>query len=315
MYMDGERMSGRWAEPLREFIAGKRACGYAYGRSYVCACERLCAFLGERNMDEMTFAQWAAPREGEAARTRANRVDLWNAFARFCASRGVAAEAFDIRVSRESGFIPHIYTAAEVEAVFAAADAGIVQRRSPYEPSLIMPAFVRLLYSTGMRFSEAVGLAWRDIDGRRVSVLGKGGRYRLVILSPSMSEVLTSFRALRVGGGDGLVFCGRDGRALNNQLVNKWHKILLGAAGVRRADGGWPRLHDWRHTFAVGCLARMDAEGIDLRCALPVLSRYMGHCGVKETEWYLRLTEEGRASVLGRVADYAPGVVPDLGGQ
>lgn len=313
MCMDGERMSGRWAEHLRGFIAGKRACGYAYGKSYVYACERLCAFLGERDMDEAAFAQWAAPREGEASGTRANRVDLWNAFARFCTSRGVAAEAFDVRVRRDSGFVPHIYTAAEAEAVFAAADAGIVQRRSAYEPSLIMPAFVRLLYSTGMRFSEAAGLAWRDVDGGRVSVLGKGGRYRLVVMSPSMAAVLERYRGFAVGGSDGLVFCGRDGRALNNQLVNKWHRILLDAAGVRRADGGRPRLHDWRHTFAVGCLARMDATGVDLRCALPVLSRYMGHCGPKETEWYLRLTEEGRASVLGRAAEHMPGIVPDLG--
>lgn len=314
MSAGGERLTGRWGAHLKGFIAGKRACGYAYGRSYVCACERLCAFLGERDMDEEAFSRWAAPREGEAPGTRANRVDLWNAFARFCRERGVAAEAFDVRVRRDSGFVPHIYSDGEAAAVFAAADAGIVQRRSAYEPGLVMPAFVRLLYSTGMRFSEAAGLAWRDVDGRRLNVVGKGGRHRLVVLSGSMSEVLASYRALRVGGGDGLVFCGRDGRALNNQLVNKWHRILLDAAGVRRADGGWPRLHDWRHTFAVGCLARMDAAGVDLRCALPVLSRYMGHCGPRETEWYLRLTEEGRASVLGRAAEHMPGIVPDLGG-
>ena len=83
---------------------------------------------------------------------------------------------------------------------------------------------------------------------------------------------------------------------------------------MRRADGGYPRLHDWRHTFAVGALARMDAAGVDVRAALPVLSRYMGHCGPKETEWYLRLTDEGRAGVLDRMEAYAPGVAPDLGG-
>lgn len=150
MSAGGERLTGRWGAHLKGFIAGKRACGYAYGRSYVCACERLCAFLGERDMDEEAFSRWAAPREGEATGTRANRVDLWNAFARFCRERGVAAEAFDVRVRRDSGFVPHIYSDGEAAAVFAAADAGIVQRRSAYEPGLVMPAFVRLLYSTGM---------------------------------------------------------------------------------------------------------------------------------------------------------------------
>ncbi len=314
MSTDGDRMGGRWAEALRAFIAEKRACGYAYGRSYACACARLCSFLGDRDMDEDAFAEWSAPRDGEACRTRANRVGLWNTFARFCAARGIEAGAFEADVRHDSDFVPHIYTAEEAGAVFAAADAGISQRRSPYEPSLIMPAFVRLLYSTGLRFSEAAGLRWDDVDGRRLSVLGKGGKYRLVVMSASMEGVLARYRAFRVGGGEGLVFCGRDGGPLQNQLVCKWHRLLLDSSGVRRADGGYPRLHDWRHTFAVGALARMDAAGVDVRAALPVLSRYMGHCGPKETEWYLRLTDEGRAGVLDRMEAYAPGVAPDLGG-
>lgn len=40
----------------------------------------------------------------------------------------------------------------------------------------------------------------------------------------------------------------------------------------------------------------------------------MGHCGPKETEWYLRLTDEGRAGVLERMELYAPHVAPGLGG-
>lgn len=128
-----------------------------------------------------------------------------------------------------------------------------------------MPAFVRLLYSTGLRFSEAAGLRWDDVDGRRLSVLGRGGKPRLVVMSASMAEVLERYRGLRVGGGGGLVFCGREGGPLQNQLVGTWHRTLLDSAGVRRADGAYPRPHDWRHTFAVGALARMDAAGVDAR--------------------------------------------------
>ena len=314
MSAGGERMRGRWADALRAFIAERRACGYAYGRSHVCACERLCSFLGERDMDEAAFAEWVAPRDGEACRTRANRVGLWNVFAGFCVRRDIEAGSFRADVRLESDFVSHIYTDEEASAVFSAADAGIAQRRSPYEPSLIMPAFVRLLYSTGLRFSEAAGLRWDDVDGRRLSVLGKGGKPRLVVMSASMAEVLERYRGLRVGGGGGLVFCGREGGPLQNQLVGTWHRTLLDSAGVRRADGAYPRLHDWRHTFAVGALARMDAAGVDVRAALPVLSRYMGHCGPKETEWYLRLTDEGRAGVLERMELYAPHVAPGLGG-
>lgn len=43
-------MRGRWADALRAFIAEGRACGHAYGRSHVRACERPCPFLGERDV-------------------------------------------------------------------------------------------------------------------------------------------------------------------------------------------------------------------------------------------------------------------------
>lgn len=311
---DYGRLSGRWGDLLWSFVLMKRAIGYDYGRDYVWACERLCVFLGEREMDEAAFAEWAAPREGEAPTTRGKRILLWNGFARFAQSRGVEAEVVDAEAPTTSDFVPHVYTAEEAAAIFAAADAGIGQRRSGYEPDAIMPVFTRLLYSTGMRFCEAARLRWGDVDGRRVNIAkGKNGKARLVVLSESMAEVMGGYRELGVGDG-GLVFCGRDGGPLQNQLVVKWHHKILDACGIRRADGSYPRLHDYRHAFAVNALARMDAAGADIYVALPLLSRYMGHCGPRETELYLRLTEEGRARVLGVMESYAPGIAPEIGG-
>ena len=311
---DYGRLEGRWGDLLWSFVQMKRAIGYDYGRAYVWACERLCAFLGERDMDEGAFAEWAAPRGGEAAATRGKRIVLWNGFARFAQRMGADAAVVDVPVRYASDFVPHVYTADEAAAIFAAADAGIGQRRSGYEPDAIMPVFIRLLYSTGLRFCEAARLRWDDVDGRRVNIAkGKNGKARLVVLSASMAEVMEGYRALGVGDG-GLVFCGSDGGPLQNQLVVRWHHKVLDACGIRKADGSHPRLHDWRHTFAVNALARMDAAGADVYVALPLLSRYMGHCGPRETELYLRLTDEGRARVLGAMESYAPGIAPQIGG-
>ena len=133
------------------------------------------------------------------------------------------------------------------------------------------------------------------------------------MMSESMAEVMEGYRALGVGNG-GLVFCGRDGGMLQNQTVNRWHHAILDAAGVRTESGGYPRLHDYRHGFALRVLAAMDAAGTDIYVALPLLSRYMGHCGPQETELYLRLTESGRARILGVMESYAPGIAPKLKG-
>lgn len=311
-----ERLEGPWSEAASLFVAFKRSVGYDYAGTQVGALARLCRFLDGREMDESAFAEWAAERPGEACTTRGKRVLLWNDFARFVLRGGGEAAVVDLDIPSDTGFVPHIYTDDEVARILRAADAGVSTRASAYDSDAMLPVLVRLLYSTGLRFGEAARLAWGDVDGRRLEVRrGKNGRPRLVVLSGSMAAVMEAYRDGRrpVGPGD-LVFCGSHGGGLQNQLANKWHHRALDAAGVRSASGGYPRLHDYRHTFAVRALARMDAAGADVRVALPLLSRYLGHCGPKETEYYLRLTEEGRASVLGRMASYAPGVVPDIGG-
>lgn len=51
-------------------------------------------------------------------------------------------------------------------------------------------------------------------------------------------------------------------------------------------------MHDLRHTFAVNCLKKWTRAGRDLMAALPLLSTYLGHKGLSETQNYLRLTAE-----------------------
>ena len=66
---------------------------------------------------------------------------------------------------------------------------------------------------------------------------------------------------------------------------------FLWEAGSRTAVEAGP-LHDLRHTFAVHCLKSWVRSGTDLTVALPYLSTYLGHTGLKGTQHYLRLTAE-----------------------
>lgn len=68
-------------------------------------------------------------------------------------------------------------------------------------------------------------------------------------------------------------------------------QMLLRMAGISyggREKG--PRPHDIRHTFVVHCLNNWVLSNVDIMAALPVLSRYMGHAGIKGTQKYLQLT-------------------------
>lgn len=310
--------NGSRAERMEGFVALKRSLGYDYGGNQVRMCARMCDFLDGKSMDEAAFGEWAAEREGEARTTRGKGVHLRNDFARYVPRTGGDAAVVDMKVPYDTGLTPYIYTDDEVSRILAAADAGTSLGEGAYEPDEMMPVFLRLLYSTGLRFCEAARLTWGDIDGQRAHIRrGKNGRPRLVMMSPSMAAVMEACRQRRGNGRDpdGLVFCGKGGGSLQNQPVNRWHRATLDAAGVRTEAGKHPRLHDCRHGFALRVLAMMDDSGVDVYVALPLPSRCMGHCGVEETQHYLRLTEKGRERVIGRMGSHAPGVVPGIGGD
>ena len=69
-------------------------------------------------------------------------------------------------------------------------------------------------------------------------------------------------------------------------------KELIEAANVRGWDGRRPRVHDFRHSFAVQCLLRWYREGADVQSNLPKLAMYMGHVSIASTAYYLRWIPE-----------------------
>jgi len=72
-----------------------------------------------------------------------------------------------------------------------------------------------------------------------------------------------------------------------------------------------PRLHDFRHTFAVTTMNRLCDEGNDMYVSLPVLSAYLGHTDIKTTERYIRLTEERLSKIIDSIQLHIPDVFPE----
>jgi integrase/recombinase XerD len=72
--------------------------------------------------------------------------------------------------------------------------------------------------------------------------------------------------------------------------------------GLREpTDSHGPRLHDFRHRFAVQTLVRWYQEGVDVDRRLPELSTYLGHVKVSDTYWYLSATPELLALATARL--------------
>ncbi|MDF2648659.1 MAG: putative phage-specific integrase [Paenibacillus sp.] len=102
---------------------------------------------------------------------------------------------------------------------------------------------------------------------------------------------------------------------LGSTAYKNFRKFLWKA---RISHGGWgkgPRLHDFRHTFAVYCLRRWVLEGKDLKAYLPVLKTYLSHHSFSDTSEYSRLTAELYPDITAKVEHAIGHVIPTVGGD
>ena len=169
-------------------------------------------------------------------------------------------------------------------------------------------ALLEVLYGTGARIVEAVGLDVDDVDleGRSVLLRGKGNRERRLPLGACAAEAVDAYlvrgRPALVSRAGPALFLGARGGRLGRQTA--WD-VVAGAA--RRADvRGSVSPHTLRHSFATHLLE----GGADVR----VVQELLGHASVTTTQIYTRVTvdtlREVYAAAHPRALDIAPSSAP-----
>ena len=192
---------------------------------------------------------------------------------------------------------PYVYSDAEINALLAAALAlppGDGLRRWTYH------CFFGLLAVTGLRLSEAIGLQRDEVDleaGVLTVRQSKFGKSRLVPLHPTVRAALRSYcerRDAHLGSQCGpYFFVAERGGRLVKQSVHYVFWRLSREIGLRRpGDRTGPRIHDFRHRFAIRTLVGWYREGTDVEKKLPTLSTFLGHTWVRDTYWYLSACPE-----------------------
>jgi integrase/recombinase XerD len=126
----------------------------------------------------------------------------------------------------------------------------------------------------------------------------KFGKDRLVPLHASTSQVLAHYLAERGHRWadrpvSSYVFVSNRGNRLDGAEVHRAFYALSRQIGLRGlSDSHGPRLHDMRHRFATNTLVRWYQRDQDPERLLPVLSAYLGHVHVADTQWYLNGSPE-----------------------
>jgi integrase/recombinase XerC len=141
-------------------------------------------------------------------------------------------------------------------------------------------AVLALLYGSGLRISEALGLKRQDMPapgrGDAVTVTGKGNKQRMVPVLPQVAQLVADYVSLCPNDlpADGPLFVGTRGGPLSPRIVQLAMARLRGALGL--PDSATP--HALRHSFATHLLAR----GGDLRA----IQELLGHASLSTTQIY-----------------------------
>lgn len=144
---------------------------------------------------------------------------------------------------------------------------------------------IDMIYSTGMRRSEASGLKTTDIDfgNRVIRVLGKGNKMRLVPFGDELNTLLTDLMEEKrhlLGEDTEYLFTDEDGERLNPQKIAAIaHKYLSTIPDLARQT-----THVLRHSFATNMLS----NGADLM----TVKELLGHASLQSTEVYTHLTPQ-----------------------
>jgi integrase/recombinase XerD len=214
---------------------------------------------------------WAASMAAASPKSRARRLAAAKSLIAF--AHGMGYLPLDVgralRLEKPTATsAERILTEAEVNRIIGA------------EPAQHGRVLLRLLYTCGLRASEAAAIRRRDLTprgraGGELRVLGKGSKLRTLVLPPALwREIEALSGALRP---DAPVIPRPDGRPLDRQAVHRIVKRAARRAGLSRAVSA----HWLRHSHA--------SHALDHGAPVHVVQKSMGHASLTTTTGYLHV--------------------------
>jgi integrase len=199
---------------------------------------------------------------------------------------------------------PFIYSPADVEALMAEVPRLIP---TPHRAATFQ-TMIGLLATSGLRVGEAIALDRADIDWAEGVIVVRASKFnksREVPLDPTTVDALAAYADRR----DRWVaqpltptfFMSTKGtRVIYTDFATAFRKLVI-ASGVGADSPVAPRIHDFRHSFAVHTLVRWYRASQDVGALLPRLSTYLGHLTPGYTYWYLSAAPELLALAAARL--------------
>jgi integrase len=297
----------------------RRALGFKL-RDYEVCLRELVSFLESKGSNRITTklaVEFATQRQSQRPVSWARQLGIVRGFALYLSGTDPTTEVPQkgLLPFRSQRAQPYLYTEEEIRRLLQAALNLVTPHK--LQPRTYYSLF-GLLALTGMRLGEALDLQPRDVDWSESVLMIRKAKFdksRLVPLHASTRKVLADYAERRdqvyAPRQMSYFFVSSHGTRLIATNVSKIFRQLSRQIGIRDPNAGnGPRIHDFRHRFAVQTLLAWYRNGEQVSARLPILSTYLGHRNVTYTYWYLSNTPELMRAAADRMEVRWKGVLP-----
>ena len=293
------------AQPIADFLHYKQALNKKYQT------ETLALRLFDRYLFEQGITGWQAVTSSVidafmASRSR-HRTRSYNhllgVLRRFfdwaVLQRWINQNPVVQRSKRETGKrLPYLFDLTKARRLLAVASNLPDTPKGP-QRALVYETVFALLYGLGLRVGEVARLTVGDVDFTRNILCireTKFSKNRWVPFGPNMANRLRRYCDQRYGvkiEAEMPLFSFTQGRHIHPCTISQTFHKLLPQLELQLPPGvAPPRVHDLRHSFAVGTLLRWYREGVDPNRRLIHLATFLGHVDPNSTAVYLTITDE-----------------------
>ena len=301
-------LSSALAPHIESLLALKHAVGLPYATSerHLRKFDAMCAqdFPGQTTLSPEMAMRWAASRPGEHVNAQTRRITPVRQLAKHMIACGMPAYVIAPGIpGRRVRYRPHIFSAEQLRAIFAATDQ-IVATAYGGRRELIIPVIFRMIYCLGLRPGEARRLYRNDVCLARGTVhirQSKGHKDRLVFMSGDLHEYCRSYDTV-IGAHhpDRIAFFpNRTGGFYSASTIDCWFNEVTTITGVKTttakiAGGGLalPRVYDLRHAHVIENINRWARAGRNPEAMLAYLSIHLGHANPDDTWYYFHLASD-----------------------
>jgi len=304
---------------LRRYITLKQTLGREYAKETRVLLS-LDQFLADpknpdHNLNSETFHRWCQKEERLRPGTRRNHMRIVRNFCLY--RRRSEPQCFVPEIALfprpHQPLQPYIFSPAEVQELLAQCSRLRPILCSPLR-SEVFRLVVVLLFTTGMRRGELLRLTVADYDSQQATLLIRASKFHKSRLLPLPDDVRREVevyldarrrRSLPMTPDTPLVWNSHHGgRAYAGESLWCALQQLLKRGKIQTPDGRSPRIHDFRHSFAVNALVRWYRQGANVQAKLPLLAAYMGNVSPLSTYYYLHFVEPLRTLASRRFAEH-----------